>query len=265
LRQSGPALQGCVGKPKCGTALPGGVDDQTALWILAALAFLPPLAFALWVRAHEQHRREPILAVLGLFLYGATVGVAMAIFLNEVFGLSLASASSSAVNATFLAVVVGAPILEELSKGLGLGLARRRMMELEDGIIYGAAIGLGFAATENILYTYTAWVEDGFGAGVVTAAVRSISSTLLHGGSSALLGYGYGLMILRGTILPTLLPYYLLAILQHAVYNALVISQTWAGFFAAVAMVIVVAAYLRKRIAFYDALTHKSGARAPPG
>jgi len=35
------------------------------------------------------------------------------------------------------------------------------MKEIEDGIVYGAAAGLGFAATENLIYESNAFLTDG--------------------------------------------------------------------------------------------------------
>ena len=48
--------------------------------------------------------------------------------------------------------VIIAPIIEELSKALGLRLIKNQIFELEDGLIYGAVAGFGFAATENLIY-----------------------------------------------------------------------------------------------------------------
>jgi RsiW-degrading membrane proteinase PrsW (M82 family) len=224
--------------------------DGTALGILLALAFLPPLAFALWVRAHEKTEREPLRAVLGMFVYGGTLGVVIALALILLFDYSIGVEPGGL---TLLSLVVIAPVLEELAKGLGLGLMRRRISEIEDGIVYGAAIGLGFAATENLLYGLEALQSSGFERAAVTIGFRVVSSVLLHAGSTALLGYGYALMRLRGRGVVFLLPYYLLAVLQHSLYNYLVGGQLLWSFAAAVAMVLVVTGLLRRQIRRLDA------------
>jgi protease PrsW len=224
--------------------------DGTALGILLALAFVPPLVFALWVRNHEKTNREPLRAVLGMFVYGGTLGVILALVLILALDYSIGVEPGGL---TLLSLVVIAPLLEELAKGLGLGLTRRRIHEIEDGIVYGAAIGLGFAATENLLYGLDALQSTGLEQAALTIGFRVLSSVLLHAGSTALLGYGYALMRLRGRGLVFLLPYYLLAVLQHSLYNYLVGGQLLWSFVAAVAMVIVVTGLLRRQIRRLDA------------
>lgn len=224
--------------------------DGTALGILLALAFLPPLVFALWVRNHEKTGREPLRAVLGMFAYGGSLGVIIALALILAFDYSIGVEPGGL---TLLSLVVIAPLLEELSKGLGFGLLRRRIGEVEDGLVYGAAIGLGFAATENLLYGLEALQDSGFESAATTIGFRVVSSALLHAGSTALLGYGYALMRLRGRGLVFLLPYYLLAVLQHSLYNFLVGGQLLWSFVAAVAMVLVVTGLLRRQIRRLDA------------
>jgi RsiW-degrading membrane proteinase PrsW (M82 family) len=235
--------------------------DQATLGTLLALSFLPPLLFVVWVRNHERHQREPLGAVLGLFAYGGTIGVVIALALTLLFDAGF-GASPSGLN--LLSIVVIAPLVEELSKGLGLGLASRRIREAEDGIVYGAAIGLGFGATENLLYGLKAFVDtdSSLEAAAVTIGLRVFSSVLLHAGSCALLGYGYSRMLLSGSSLVVLLPFYLLAVGMHALYNVLVGPQYILGFGAAVLMVVVVTTLLRRQIRRLDA--RPSAALEPP-
>jgi RsiW-degrading membrane proteinase PrsW (M82 family) len=223
--------------------------DELTLAILLGLSVLPPLLFAVWVRNHERHQREPWRAVFGAFLFGGTAGVAIALGLELVGAGGFGDAQHGGA---FLMLVVGAPLAEELAKGLGLGLVRRRILELEDGIIYGACIGLGFAATENLLYGLQALRDGGLADAEMAIAFRVLSSTLLHAGSTALLGFGYSRLVLRrGAAL--LLPFYLLAVAQHALYNFLVGPQLLLGFGTAIAMVLVVTGILRRQIRVLDA------------
>jgi RsiW-degrading membrane proteinase PrsW (M82 family) len=237
------------------------VTPGQILGLLAALAFLPPLGFLLYIRMHEKHGREPLGPVLGIFLYGATVGIILALVLNTLFGWGFAgTAAERQLSGALLVAVIGAPIFEELSKGLGLGLARRHMEEVEDGIVYGAAAGLGFAATENLVYAYAGLADGGLGVAITTVIARIFSSMVLHAGTSALLGFGYSLMLVRQGVVFQLLPYYLLAVLFHAIYNFLVLRQGLLGFAAAVVMAIVLTTYLRRRLRHLDALPHSPAA-----
>jgi RsiW-degrading membrane proteinase PrsW (M82 family) len=182
-----------------------------------------------------------------MFVYGGTLGVASALLLSLVLDVGFGAAAPA-----IFSLVVIAPFAEELAKGLGLGFVKRRILELEDGIIYGACIGLGFGATENFLYGLSALLDQGITDAVVTISLRVLSSVLLHAGSTALLGYGYGLAKLRGANFAAIIPYYLLAVAQHALYNYLVSQRFLLGFVVAVAMVIVVTTLLRRRIRHLD-------------
>lgn len=210
------------------------------------LAFLPPIAFAVWVRNHERHQREPWGSILGMFAYGGTLGVVLALALSLLLDFGFGTAPA------LVGLVVIAPFAEEFAKACGLGFTKRRILELEDGIIYGACIGFGFGATENLLYGVTALLDEDLANAVLTISLRTFSSVLLHAGSAALVGYGYGVAKLRGAGLGTVTPFYLLAVAQHALYNFLVSTQYLLGFAAAVAMVIIVTTLLRRRIRALD-------------
>ncbi len=235
-------------------------DDTTTLSVLAVAAFLPALIFLLWVRAHERHEREPLRAVLVTFLYGASIGVGIAVLLHVLFEFGFHHSDTPIpVAGPIVGAVIIAPIVEELAKALGLGLARNEMDELEDGIIYGAAIGLGFAATENFVYGITALVEGGFGVALTTIVTRVFSSMLLHASATAIVGFGYGVAVRRGGVSIEVLPHLLIAMLLHAGYNSLVSFDSWFGFFAAVLLVIFVSTAIRRRIRELDALPHQAG------
>ena len=87
-------------------------------------------------------------------------------------------------------------------------------------MVYGAAIGLGFAATENLLYELSA-LSVSVLAYVFTAMLRIISSTLLHATATGVTGFGVGRAVVMKKALLTALPYYLVAVLMHATFNFL--------------------------------------------
>lgn len=232
-------------------------QDSTTLAILAAAALVPALAFMLWIRAHEKHEREPLRAVLITFLYGGSVGVGVAVLLHVLFEFGFHQTGTPIpISGAILAAVIIAPIVEEIAKGLGLGLVNREMDELEDGIIYGAAIGLGFAATENFVYGLTALAEGGFGSALTTILARVFSSMLLHASTTAIVGFGYGMAVRRGGVAFEAFPHLLGAMLLHAAYNFLVSIGGMIAFIAAVFIVLTTTGALRRRIKDLDALPH---------
>ncbi|MHB8634303.1 MAG: PrsW family intramembrane metalloprotease [Thermoplasmatota archaeon] len=203
------------------------MPDPGSLAIIAAGAFLPAVLLLWWVRNLERYNREPVRVLVGLLGYGATLGVVAALLLTSLVDRALPPGTSFfGANALFFATVLIAPPVEELSKGLGLLIGRRDLDEPEDGIIHGAAIGLGFAATENFAYGDLGLHDYGLAAALATVGLRVVTSMLLHAGSSATLGFGYGLRRLRLAPIYVLPGLYLVAVLEHALYNGLVLDDT---------------------------------------
>lgn len=257
------------------------------LSLLLLFAFLPPVVFAIWFRNTERHHREPWTTVFRVFLWGAVVGVLVAVllslvldtvlrfvlaetgeFLRDVY-VKLAEVLQQELNVgLLLLVVLVAPVAEELAKGLGVLRVRARIREMEDGIVYGASAGLGFAATENLLYGAAAFVADGLEASLVVIGVRSFSSVLLHASASAAFGYG----VARGQLSPRgrgLLPFYVLAVFMHGTYNFFAsFGEVFTGLYGEMATLIgfaaaVILALLAVGLA-RSAISREERALAPP-
>src|SRR5256886_2555823 len=62
-----------------------------------------------------------------------------------------------------IGVLVVAPIVEEAAKGVGATAGRPQTQSKTDGLVYGAAAGLGFSATENLVYALAALLVPGVG------------------------------------------------------------------------------------------------------
>lgn len=105
-------------------------------------------------------------------------------------------------------------------KSTGLFTVYGRLNEIEDGIIYGAAVGLGFAVTENVLYFVVAFAE-GVDVLILTVVIRSITSMVLHLSASSISGYGISRARILGArgISTSWLPYVGIAIVLHAAFN----------------------------------------------
>src|SRR6266705_349738 len=170
------------------------------LLILFIAAFALPLVYLVWIRNSPRYGREPWPTVLKTFAWGAVFSVIIAIILSVVFILVLGQIQS--LNdffarrfqdpSTAIGALVVAPIVEEAAKGVGATAGRRQTQSKTDGLVYGAAAGLGFSATENLVYALAALLVPGVGplSPLVVVAVRSLSSTFLHASSTAVVGYG---------------------------------------------------------------------------
>lgn len=190
---------------------------------IAVAAFLPPVIFLLYVRNQEKTRREPLGAIFSVFLFGAVVSILIALLLESYFTgvhreYEILRGRLTIPAVVFLVVVV-APLAEEFAKGLGVRTAKRHIFEEEDGIVYGAAAGFGFSATENLFYEIAALQESGTAGYVATAVIRTFTGCFLHATAAGLTGYGMGRRYLTGGTLFEVLPYFALAVLLHALFN----------------------------------------------
>ena len=194
------------------------------LLVLVVAAFLPSVLYVIWIRNTEKYVREPYSRILRVFVFGAIVSIAIAIVIESV-ALNLIQTSLERVYQAFaqnpnlvtlLLAVVIAPLVEEFAKALGVFQVRGRMRDIEDGLIYGAVAGLGFAATENLLYESDALLTGGTQAFLATAVVRTFSSALLHSSASAVVGLGIARSAWQGK---SWLPYYFVGVIMHASFN----------------------------------------------
>ena len=227
--------------------------------LLIFLSFLPPLVYTIWIRNTERYHREQWRSIFLCFLWGATIAVVAAFILEIVFELPFIYSASNTEMTPFLAVVVIAPIIEEFTKPLALRLktVRYRLDELENGLIYGAVAGLGFSATENLLYGYSS-LSEGTVAFLILMTIRSFGGCLLHASATALTGYGYGKTVMKHTSLFRVLPYFILAIFLHGFYNFLVSYELIgmiSGLFLAFLFVIIAITMVRKKIKTLDEKT----------
>lgn len=203
-------------------------NDVTLIVALALFSFLPPAIFAAWFRNTERFGREPWGLIASTFVWGALFAVLIGAILSVVLLLLFQAVPPIGEflgrrvqdPTTILLALAIAPIAEEFAKGYGVWRRRRVIREPEDGLIYGATSGLGFSATENLLYGITALVTLGLEASIVTIAIRSISSSLLHASATSLTGYGIARRVLWGPRY-SFLPWYFAAVAMHSAFNGL--------------------------------------------
>ena len=189
------------------------------------LGILQAVIYLLFIRAIDLYEREPLRYVIPVFIWGFAVATTVSLVFNTLFQLTLSSVTSTKT-ATFFTAVVEAPVVEECSKGAALlliffiaYLARRRSGLVEfagvmDGIVYGSAVGFGFAIAEDLLY--------GIQFGPETFVVRRIFGGFAHASFTSLTGIGIGLIPwVHNRALKVILPMLGLsgAILLHAAFN----------------------------------------------
>ena len=194
----------------------------------ATLSFVPAYYYLISIRNSEKKDKEPWDALKLAFAWGAISGVFLAILFNSI-GLSLLliflTDGSSVTDDLILvlSVVVVAPIVEEFVKPLVMfqnSSVRSNIDEVEDGIVYGAACGLGFGATENVLYGLSEEaVSVGYLGILAVVILRTVSSILLHLVATSFTGHGISKYLVEGQSFSIVIKYYFLAVLIHAAWN----------------------------------------------
>ncbi|MDE3229599.1 MAG: PrsW family intramembrane metalloprotease, partial [Chloroflexota bacterium] len=161
-----------------------------------SIPLAPALGVALVVGLLDRYEREPLLTMLGAFLWGAVIAIPPTLFIERglngaLIGLLGAHGDSLALlRAAIQASSAG--VAEELVKGAGLLILllalRDEFDNVTDGVIYGALIGAGFAMVENFVYfAVTPHAELG------TLIIGRVAlGWLSHSTFSALVGAGLG-------------------------------------------------------------------------
>ena len=170
---------------------------------ICALACLPTTAFGLFViRRLDRNEKEPWRLVLVAFAWGAIVATSMVIWGESLWG---AIAERTLVPGPGLDAsnAFSAGLLEELAKGIAVLLLflvmRNEFDDVVDGIVYGAAVGLGFNFMESIAYMtnlYAIFSPDGAGgyaAGFQWYARQVLGLFFGHATYTALIGAGIGI------------------------------------------------------------------------
>ncbi|HEY8634536.1 MAG TPA: PrsW family intramembrane metalloprotease [Candidatus Dormibacteraeota bacterium] len=170
---------------------------------ISALACLPTTAFGLFVvRRLDRNEKEPWRLVLVAFAWGAIVATSMVIWGESLWG---AIAERTLVPGPGLDAsnAFSAGLLEELAKGIAVLLLflvmRNEFDDVVDGIVYGAAVGLGFNFMESIAYMTNLYAifspegAGGYAAGFQWYARQVLGLFFGHATYTALIGAGIGI------------------------------------------------------------------------
>ncbi|MGC0250802.1 PrsW family intramembrane metalloprotease [Pseudactinotalea sp. Z1748] len=172
-----------------------GTSATLAGFLLALVPLTIVLAGVVWLDRWEPEPKSLLLVAL---LWGAGVSTLTSYWLNTAVVIRIFEATGDPEQATLIGAVVVAPVVEEITKGLGIlliFLLRREHFDGPvDGVVYAATVGAGFAFTENILYF--AQSED-----VVwlVFVMRGLASPFAHALFSACVGIALGLAARRST------------------------------------------------------------------
>jgi RsiW-degrading membrane proteinase PrsW (M82 family) len=142
--------------------------------------FLVPVTYVAFFYERRQLSQLSLPSTGFTFFYGGLLGVLATSLLEPIFIRSFNMIS---------VLLIG--LIEEGAKILGvMAIARRRQHDSEmDGLILGAAAGMGFAALESMGYAFTAFLQSqgSLSATVGTTLLRGVLAPVGHGTWTAIL------------------------------------------------------------------------------
>lgn len=213
-------------------------------------SLLPALGWLWFFYTRDRYDREPKRLIAKLFLIGAVPVSLLAGVVNAVV---------AGVVGVVVTAVLAAPVGEETLKYLGARRGAGRHLAFDepvDGMVYGASVGLGFAAAESVGYltvAYTGgelWGEPVGCAGLAcfafVAVLRGLGSALVHALCSAIAGYFLARRVLDAASGRTAVGGVALAALFHGLWNG---TGLLLGFVTIAAAAVVFTRLLRRALA----------------
>jgi RsiW-degrading membrane proteinase PrsW (M82 family) len=160
--------------------------------LIALGASLPPTCMAAALIL-AGGRNRTLAAHLAAFAWGALCAASLSAAMNAALSAWVAAVAGEEPART-LVPALGGPIVEELTKVLGLiailAVEPRAMAGVLDGVVCGALVGLGFTMAENVSYLTLAAVQGGT-AGLERALwVRAVLGGFTHAVFTAAAGAG---------------------------------------------------------------------------
>jgi len=198
-----------------GVALAFLVSASTNLVVLFLPAFIaaliPALLYLYWIKRVDRYEPEPMWLIALAFGWGAASTI-LAIIPNEILIPLLGGWMGTAA------------FVEEPLKILGVYLIsaspwlRGELNDHLDGLLYGAAAGLGFGFIENILY-----IARGLALGAPLIIPLRVLTMGMHMFCSGLIGWWMGYLKVNAIEIrwSTITPALITAIVVHATWNTM--------------------------------------------
>lgn len=154
---------------------------------LLLLAIAPVTIIILYIYFKDKYEKEPIKILAKSFILGATVSIILTLVLGYCASILIPLTNVESIFQQFLKAFVVVAFVEEFSKYIIVKFYAQRNKEFNepfDGIVYSVMVSMGFAALENVIYTFQ------YGAG--TGLVRAFTAVPAHATFGILMGYFMG-------------------------------------------------------------------------
>ena len=154
--------------------------------VLLALALAPVVFLFTYVYLRDEYEREPLIYLIITFILGLSTAFPVIWIEEQLHTYTNITLETSPLIYAFIYVA----LVEEGMKYLVLrwyNYPHKEFDEPYDGIMYGVAVSLGFAAIENVMYVYYS-TGDPIGTGIG----RMFTAVPAHAMFGVLMGYFVG-------------------------------------------------------------------------
>ena len=204
-----------------------------SFFLAGLIAFIAPFLWCTLFWFADFKHREPLRILVTFFLWGCLAAL-MAIGMNTLFGLGF-----EIIGLGFLTAFLVAPPVEEFYKGSGLALLaeHREYDALQDGLVFGFVIGMGFSFVEDWLYMLRNPMGADIASWFLVVFLRTVMFSANHGLFTAITGGAIGLLKEHAFKAPALglLPGFLVATMFHAIHNSSTLLINFLGIGSALA------------------------------
>lgn len=135
----------------------------------------------------DKYKKESIKIIARSFFLGTTVSIILTFTIGYIASSLLPITTAKSISQQFIKAFFTVALVEEFSKYIIVRFYAQKKNEFNepfDGIVYAVMVSMGFAALENILYTY----QYGFGVGVT----RAFTAVPAHATFGVIMGYFMG-------------------------------------------------------------------------
>ncbi|MEM2900628.1 MAG: PrsW family intramembrane metalloprotease, partial [Thermoplasmata archaeon] len=172
----------------------GGLITIAALPIIFMCITSPCLMWVSYAYSKDIYEPEPARSILLALGWGM-----MSCIPSLVMNTTVSAATGGNM---FLTAAIGAPLIEEFWKPIGLYFVRKDIDDELDGVIYGMSCGMGFAMLENFHYASRSLIVSFYNPGTLSGygmlvVLRSVTSIVGHMVGPACIGYGYAIYLQR--------------------------------------------------------------------
>ncbi|MCB2156830.1 PrsW family intramembrane metalloprotease [bacterium] len=235
------------------------------VFVSVVASVVPLTAVLLVVWWLDRYEREPLWTLALAFAWGAFGATMFSALLEVILQVPVAFVLDAEHQQYFLAIVAAPPI-EEFFKGLfivGLLFLGRWLDNLTDGVIYGVAVGLGFAMAENFAYFLQSYASGGVSAWVTVIVFRTLFTSAMHAAATATLGaclgFGWQRAMRPAGMVLLALGGYSAAVVMHFIWNSLAVLSAMTEHlgFSLIGAMLIVGAIILYLIVLQVALHHE--------